>query len=53
MLYTVLKLDGDYAWLRRQDAPAAEPIMVAQALLPAEITEGCTVQKVFFDYSMA
>ncbi len=53
VLYTVLKLDGDYAWLRRRDDPAAEPVMVAQALLPAEITEGCTVQKVFFDYSMA
>jgi hypothetical protein len=53
ILYTVLKLDGDYAWLRRLDNPAAEPIMVALALLPAEITEGCRVQKVFFDYSMA
>lgn len=51
--YTVLRLDGDYAWLRRVDDPAAEPIMVAQALLPGEITEGCKVQKVFFDYSMA
>lgn len=53
ILYTVLRLDGDYAWLRRVDAPAAEPVLVAQALLPAEIAEGCRVQKVFFDYSMA
>lgn len=53
ILYTVLRLDGDYAWLRRVDNPAAEPIMVAQALLPSEIFEGCKVQKVFFDYSMA
>lgn len=53
VIFTVIKIDGDYAWLRRTDTPAAEPIMVAQALLPAEITEGCKVQRVLFDYSMA
>lgn len=52
ILYTVLKIDGDYAWLRRLDAPAAEPVMVALALLPAEIAEGSRVQKVFFDYTL-
>ncbi|MCD7758075.1 MAG: chorismate--pyruvate lyase [Clostridiales bacterium] len=53
ILYTVLKIDGDYAWLRRVTDPAAEPIMVALALLPNEVTEGCRVQRVMFDYSMA
>lgn len=53
ILYTVLRIDGDYAWLRRVDDPSAQPIMVALALLPGEITEGCRVRKVFFDYSMA
>lgn len=53
IVFTVLKIDGDYAWLRRLDNPAAEPIMVAQALLPDAIYEGCKVQRVLFDYSMA
>lgn len=53
ILYTVMKIDGDYAWLRKAADPAAEPIMVAQALLPDEITEGCKVQRIMFDYSMA
>ncbi len=53
VLYPVLKLDGDSAWLRRLTAPAAAPIMVAGALLPDEVTEGCRVQRLMFDYSMA
>lgn len=53
ILYTVLKIDGDYAWLRRLDAPSAEPVLVALALLPAEVAEGVRVRKVFFDYSLA
>lgn len=53
VFYTVIKLDGDYAWLRRESAPEAEPVMVALALLPAELTEGCRVQRVLFDYTLA
>lgn len=53
ILYTVVRIDGDYAWLRKVSDPTAEPVMVARALLPAEITEGCKVQRVMFDYSMA
>lgn len=52
VIYTVLRIDGDYAWLRRADVPAAEPVLVALALLPEEVSEGCRVRKVFFDYSM-
>lgn len=53
VLYTVVKLDGDYAWLRKVADPAAEPVMVARALLPDTISEGCQVQRVLFDYTMA
>lgn len=53
ILYTVIKIDGDYAWLRRATDPTAEPVMVAQALLPDGIFEGCKVQRVMFDYTMA
>jgi hypothetical protein len=52
VFYTILKLDGDYAWLRKAADPTAEPIMVARSLLPDEITEGCKVKRVMFDYSM-
>ncbi len=52
ILYTVIKIDGDYAWLRKVSDPSAEPVMVAQALLPAGITEGCKVQRVMFDYTL-
>ena len=40
--YTVERIDGDYAMLRRLDEedPQAEPKMVARALLPLEIAEG-------------
>lgn len=53
ILYTVIQLDGDYAWLRKVSDPTAEPVMVARALLPDAITEGCQVQRVLFDYTMA
>lgn len=53
ILYTVVKIDGDYAWLRKVSNPGAEPVMVARALLPDEITEGCKVRRIMFDYSMA
>ena len=36
--YTVARLDGDYAYLSREDNPDEEPKCVARALLPAEIT---------------
>ena len=39
-IYTVEKLDGDYAELLREDLPQSEPLLVARALLPEEIEEG-------------
>ena len=37
--YTVERLDGDYAYLQKEDEPQAELKCVARALLPAEIME--------------
>lgn len=48
----VLRIDGDYAILRRTDDPAAEEIMVARALLPDDISEGCTVKCENFMYEL-
>ena len=39
-IYSVVKIDGDYAYLQQTDAPEAEPKLVARALLPPEIAEG-------------
>ena len=41
--YIVEQIDGDYAHLRRTDLPDEELKLVARALLPAEIVEGCTL----------
>ena len=39
--YIVKQIDGDYAHLQRVDQPEAELKLVARALLPADIYEGC------------
>ena len=39
--YIVKSIDGDYAHLRRTDLPEEELKLVARALLPFDITEGC------------
>ena len=38
--YTVARIDGDYAWLRRTDAPEEDLMLVARAMLPEAIDEG-------------
>ena len=52
--YIVEKIDGDYAMLRRTDEtdPAAEPNMVARALLPPEIREGSRLLYEYLQYSI-
>ena len=37
MFFTVEKIDGDYAHLRRTDKPTEDTRLVARALLPEEI----------------
>ncbi|MCM1182473.1 MAG: chorismate--pyruvate lyase [Roseburia sp.] len=48
--YTVNRLDGDYAYLQREDAPDGEPKCVARALLPAEIVEGTRLEYEMMEY---
>ena len=47
--YTVERIDGDYAWLRRTDAEE-EPLLVARALLPEEIDEGTNLEYEMLQY---
>ena len=50
--YVVEQIDGDYAKLRRVDAPGEEAKLVARALLPGEITEGTRLHYEMFEYSV-
>ncbi len=50
--YVVEQIDGDYAQLRRTDAPEEERKLVARALLPEEIAEGTKLRYEMFEYSV-
>lgn len=50
--YIVVSIDGDYAHLRRVDEPDGELKLVARALLPWEIYEGCTLHYEMMQYEM-
>lgn len=50
--YKVVSIDGDYANLQREDAPAEEPKLVARALLPAEIMEGTRLKYEMMQYEI-
>ena len=49
--YIVEQIDGDYAHLRRVDLPNEELKLVARALLPAEIVEGCRLHYELMQYT--
>ena len=50
--YKVISIDGDYANLQSIDQPDDEPKLVARALLPMEIYEGCTLHYEMLQYEM-
>ena len=50
--YEVVGIDGDYAHLRRTDLPEEELKLVARALLPFDITEGCRLHYEMMQYSI-
>ena len=49
--YTVARIDGDYAWLKRTDVEE-EPLLVARTLLPEEIDEGTNLKYEFLQYEI-
>jgi len=49
----VKRIDGDYGVLVRTDDASQEEFLVARALLPEDIYEGCTVKCENFVYTMA
>ena len=52
IFYTVVSIDGDYANLKKADAPDDEPKLVARALLPAEIMEGTRLKYEMMQYEI-
>ena len=50
--YIVETIDGDYAYLKRLDIESDELMLVARALLPAEITEGTKLLYEWMQYSI-
>lgn len=50
--YEVVSIDGDYANLKRTDAESDDLKLVARALLPAEIFEGCKLRYEMMTYYM-
>lgn len=50
--YVVAQIDGDYAHLRRIDAPEGEELLVARALLPFETDEGSRLRYEYGSYTL-
>lgn len=51
-LYEVVRIDGDYANLKRIDIESDELKLVARALLPSEIMEGTKLQYQWMQYEI-
>ena len=50
--YEVVSIDGDYANLRRIDIPSDDLKLVARALLPEGIYDGCKLKYEMFQYEL-
>ena len=50
--YEVVRIDGDYANLKRTDLETDDLILVARALLPPEIMEGSRLRYELMQYRM-
>lgn len=51
-VYKVMQIDGDYAHLLDIEAENTEYKLVARALLPADIYEGCLLKYEMLEYEM-
>lgn len=52
IIYTVARIDGDYAYLLADERPDLEEKCVARALLPYNIEEGSRLKYELLQYSM-
>jgi hypothetical protein len=50
--YEVVSIEGDYANLKRTDIESEDLKLVARALLPAQIYEGCKLKYEMMQYEL-
>lgn len=50
--YIVIKIDGEYAYLREIDKGEESDIFIALYLLPMGVTVGSKIRSQFFEYSL-
>lgn len=51
-MYEVVSIDGDYANLKRIDEESDDIKLVARALLPEQISEGCKIKYEWLQYTI-
>lgn len=50
--YVLIKIEGEYAYLREIDNPSAEPIFIAMALLPCGVDIGSRLHYEMLTYTL-
>ena len=50
--YTVIRIEGEYAYLRADDAVEGEELFIAMALLPPDIDVGSRLHYEMFCYTV-
>ena len=50
--YTVIKIEGEYAYLRDDASPDTAPLFIALALLPMGTDEGTRLHCELFEYTI-
>ena len=50
--YTVVRIEGEYAYLLADNAPADEALFIAMALLPPEVDVGTRLHYEMFSYTV-
>ena len=50
--YTVIKIEGEYAYLRDDASPETPPLFIALALLPTGTDEGTRLHCEMFQYEI-
>ena len=50
--YTVVKIEGEYAYLQPIDDAQAEPVFIAMALLPPNVDIGTKLHYEFLQYTV-
>ncbi|MBQ9121440.1 MAG: hypothetical protein IJY12_03640 [Clostridia bacterium] len=50
--YTVVKIEGEYAYLRRTDVREEEDLFIAMALLPSGVDVGSKLHYEMLEYTL-